>query len=39
MWRITLRSVAAHKRRLLATGLAVLLGVAFWPASSCSTAR
>ena len=29
MWRITLRSIAAHRRRLLATGLAVLLGVAF----------
>jgi putative ABC transport system permease protein len=29
VWRITLKSVAAHKRRLLATGLAVLLGVAF----------
>jgi putative ABC transport system permease protein len=29
MWRITLKSIAAHKRRLLATGLAVLLGVAF----------
>ena len=29
MWRITLRSIAAHKRRLLATGLAVVLGVAF----------
>ena len=29
MWRITLKSIAGHKRRLLATGLAVLLGVAF----------
>ena len=29
MWRITLKSIAAHKRRLLASGLAVLLGVAF----------
>jgi putative ABC transport system permease protein len=29
MWRITLRSVAARRRRLLATGLAALLGVAF----------
>ncbi|HWD43379.1 MAG TPA: ABC transporter permease [Actinomycetota bacterium] len=29
MWRITLASIAAHRRRLLATGLAVLLGVAF----------
>jgi putative ABC transport system permease protein len=29
MWRITLRSLAAHKRRLLSTGSAVLLGVAF----------
>ena len=29
MWRITLKSIAAHRRRLLATGLAVLLGVAF----------
>lgn len=29
MWRTTLKSLAAHKRRLLATGSAVLLGVAF----------
>jgi putative ABC transport system permease protein len=29
MWRTTLRSLAAHKRRLLGTGSAVLLGVAF----------
>jgi putative ABC transport system permease protein len=29
MWRTTLRSIAAHRRRLLATGAAVLLGVAF----------
>jgi putative ABC transport system permease protein len=29
MWRITLASVAARWRRLLATGMAVLLGVAF----------
>jgi putative ABC transport system permease protein len=29
MWRATLRSLAAHKRRLLATSSAVLLGVAF----------
>ena len=29
MWRITLKSIAAHRRRLLATGLSVLLGVAF----------
>jgi len=29
MWRTTLRSLAAHKRRLLATSSAVLLGVAF----------
>jgi putative ABC transport system permease protein len=29
MWRITLKSIAARRRRLLATGLAVLLGVAF----------
>jgi putative ABC transport system permease protein len=29
MWRTTLKSIAAHKRRQFATGLAVLLGVAF----------
>jgi putative ABC transport system permease protein len=29
MWRVTLKSIAARRRRLLATGLAVLLGVAF----------
>jgi putative ABC transport system permease protein len=29
MWRITLKSIAAHRRRLLATGLSVVLGVAF----------
>jgi putative ABC transport system permease protein len=29
MWRTTLKSIAAHKRRLLATCSAVLLGVAF----------
>jgi putative ABC transport system permease protein len=29
MWRTTLRSIAGHKRRLLGTGSAVLLGVAF----------
>jgi putative ABC transport system permease protein len=29
MWRTTLRSIGAHKRRLLATCSAVLLGVAF----------
>jgi putative ABC transport system permease protein len=29
MWRITLKSLGAHKRRLLATCSAVLLGVAF----------
>jgi putative ABC transport system permease protein len=29
MWRTTLRSIAAHKRRLLATCSAVVLGVAF----------
>src|SRR5690606_33764448 len=29
MWRTTLKSLGTHKRRLLATGSAVLLGVAF----------
>jgi putative ABC transport system permease protein len=29
VWRITLGSLAAHRRRVLATGSAVLLGVAF----------
>jgi putative ABC transport system permease protein len=29
VWRTTLKSIAAHKRRQFATGLAVLLGVAF----------
>jgi putative ABC transport system permease protein len=29
MWRTTLKSMSAHKRRLLATSSAVLLGVAF----------
>jgi putative ABC transport system permease protein len=29
MWRTTVKSIAAHRRRLLATGSAVLLGVAF----------
>ena len=29
MWRTTMKSLAAHKRRLLATCSAVLLGVAF----------
>ena len=29
MWRTTLKSINAHKRRLLATCSAVLLGVAF----------
>jgi putative ABC transport system permease protein len=29
MWRVTAKSIRAHKRRLLATGSAVLLGVAF----------
>jgi putative ABC transport system permease protein len=29
MWRISLKAIAAHKRRLLATGLAVVPGVAF----------
>ncbi len=29
MWRTTLKTIAAHKRRLLGTGSAVLLGVAF----------
>ena len=29
MWRTTMKSVGAHKRRLLATALAVTLGVAF----------
>jgi putative ABC transport system permease protein len=29
MWRTTIKSIAAHRRRLLATCLAVLLGVAF----------
>jgi putative ABC transport system permease protein len=33
VWRITLRSIAAHKRRLLATCSAVLLGVAFLSAT------
>jgi putative ABC transport system permease protein len=29
MWRITLANLVAHRRRLVTTGLAVLLGVAF----------
>src|ERR687892_212965 len=29
MWKTTLKSIGAHKRRLLATGSAVVLGVAF----------
>jgi putative ABC transport system permease protein len=29
MWRVTLRGLAAHKLRLVLTGLAVVLGVAF----------
>ena len=29
MWRITLKSVAAHRLRYALTALAVLLGVAF----------
>ena len=29
MWRTTMKSVGAHQRRLLATALAVTLGVAF----------
>jgi len=29
MWRTALRNLAAHKRRLFTTGLAVMLGVAF----------
>jgi putative ABC transport system permease protein len=33
MWRTTLKSIAAHKRRLLATCSAVLLGVAFLSAT------
>jgi putative ABC transport system permease protein len=33
MWRITLKSIAARWRRLLATGSAVLLGVAFLAAT------
>ena len=33
MWRTTLKSIGAHKRRLLATSTAVLLGVAFLSAT------
>jgi putative ABC transport system permease protein len=33
MWQTTLKSLAAHKRRLLSTGSAVLLGVAFLSAT------
>jgi putative ABC transport system permease protein len=33
VWRTTLKSIAAHKRRLLAAGSAVLLGVAFLSAT------
>jgi putative ABC transport system permease protein len=33
MWRTTLKSVGAHKRRLLATCLAVMFGVAFLSAT------
>jgi putative ABC transport system permease protein len=33
MWRTTLRSIAAHRRRLVATCSAVLLGVAFLSAT------
>ena len=33
MWRTTLKSVSAHKRRLLATCLAVMFGVAFLSAT------
>jgi len=33
MWKTTLRSVGAHKRRLLATCLAVMFGVAFLSAT------
>lgn len=33
MWRATITSLAAHRRRLLAAGLAVLLGVAFLSAT------
>ena len=33
MWKTTLRSVRAHKRRLLATCLAVMFGVAFLSAT------
>ena len=29
MWRTTIKSIGAHKRRLLATSSAVVLGVAF----------
>ena len=29
MWRTALRNMVAHKMRLLTTGLAVMLGVAF----------
>ena len=39
MWRITLTSIAAHKRRLLATGSAVVLGVAFLAGTLVLTAR
>ena len=33
MWHVTLKTLAAHKRRLLATCSAVLLGVAFLSAT------
>src|SRR5947208_7248335 len=29
MWKVTLKGLAAHKLRLVVTGLAIILGVAF----------